>query len=67
MTPEDTLQIEAASRRTAGVAALRHIRRIVDAEAAQEALKATWAKRFGSLFGVLAIVIVTWAAYLALR
>lgn len=67
MTPEETLQIEAASRRTAGVAALRHIRRIVDAEVAHEALKATWARRFGSAFGVLAIVVVTWAAYLALR
>jgi len=67
MTPEDSLQIDQASRRTAGIAALRQIRRIVDADIAHEELKATWAKRFGAGFGVLFIVALTWAIYLSLR
>jgi len=66
MNPQDTLHIDMASRRTAGIAALRKIRRIVDAEIAHEQIKATWAKRFTAGFGVFFIVALTWSAYHAL-
>ncbi|HRE16741.1 MAG TPA: hypothetical protein PLW86_06670 [Rhodocyclaceae bacterium] len=66
MNSPDMLQIEIASRRTAGMAALRKIRRIVDAEIAHEQIKATWAKRFTAGFGILLIVAITWSAYHAL-
>ena len=39
--------IRRAVRRTVGIAALKRIRRIVDAENALEADKRRWARRFG--------------------
>ena len=65
MTPQDTLQVETASRRVAAFAALRQIRAIVDAELANEQVKAVWVKRFSAIGGMGLIMFVTWAVYLA--
>ncbi|MDO8787335.1 MAG: hypothetical protein Q7J42_04600 [Sulfuritalea sp.] len=50
-------KIERAVRRTVGVAALRRIRRIVDADNALETSKQRWARRL-SIFLVLAVALV---------
>ena len=50
-------KIERAVRRTVGVAALRRIRRIVDADNALETSKQRWARRL-SIFLVLAAALV---------
>lgn len=56
-------EISNASRRVTGIAALRRIRRIVDAETAQAELKSRWARRIGAVACVLGIIVVTWSIY----
>ncbi|MCX7149187.1 MAG: hypothetical protein NTY05_07210 [Rhodocyclales bacterium] len=53
----DDPEIQRAVRRTVGIAALRRIRRIVDADNALESSKQRWARRL-SIFLVLAAVLV---------
>jgi hypothetical protein len=47
-----------ASRRLAGISALRKLRRLVDEENAQEHQKARWALRIGVIFAVAVGVFV---------
>jgi len=58
----DDPEIRRAVRRTVGVAALRRIRRLVDADNALEAEKARWARRIGILLLAAAIAAVAWIA-----
>jgi len=47
-------------RRTAGIAALRRLRRIVDADNALEADKIRWARRLSIFFALVAVVVLAW-------
>jgi len=58
----DDPEIRRAVRRTVGIAALRRIRRLVDADNALEAEKARWARRIGILLLAAAIAAVAWIA-----
>lgn len=53
-------KIRHAVRRTVGVAALRRIRRIVDADYALEADKRRWARRLAMLFLLAAVLALAW-------
>ncbi len=55
-------KIQRAVRRTVGVAALRRIRRIVDADNALEAEKTRWARRLTLAFVLLALLVLGWMA-----
>lgn len=57
MTPE---QIDRAARRTAGIAALRRIRRLVDEDNALEAWRSRWALRISTLFLAVAAALLAW-------
>ena len=52
--------IERNVRRTVGIAALKRIRRIVDADDTLEADKARWARRFGIAFALAAVLVLAW-------
>ena len=52
--------IEQAVRRTAGIAALRKLRRLVDSENAHERWKAKWALRLGAVFAITGIAWLVW-------
>jgi len=56
----DDPEIQGAVRRTVGIAALRRLRRMVDADNALEADKARWVRRLSLLFAVAAAMVVTW-------
>lgn len=56
----DDPAIQRAVRRTVGIAALRRIRRIVDADNALEAGKARWARRLSALFLIAAALALGW-------
>ena len=56
----DEPEIQRAVRRTVGIAALRRIRRIVDADDALEADKRRWARRLGVLFLLAAVLALAW-------
>jgi len=56
----DDPEIRRAVRRTVGIAALRRIRRLVDADNALEEQKARWARRIGLLLLAAAIAAVAW-------
>ncbi len=56
----DDPEIQRAVRRTVGIAALRRIGRIVDADNAQEADKRRWAKRLAILFALAALLALGW-------
>ena len=58
----DDPEIHRAVRRTVGVAALRRIRRIVDADNELEAGKERWARRLSIFFIVAAVLAVVWIA-----
>lgn len=60
----DDPEIQRAVRRTVGIAALRRIRRIVDADNALEESKRRWARRL-SIFLILAAVLAL--AWIAIR
>jgi len=53
-------KIQRAVRRTVGIAALRRLRRIVDADNALEADKARWARRLSIFFVLVAVVVLAW-------
>ena len=50
-------------RRTVGIAVLRRLRRMVDAEAAHEARKSALARRLAWTFAIAAAVAVAWIAF----
>jgi hypothetical protein len=56
----DDPAIRRAVRRTVGIAALKRIRRIVDADNALEADKRRWARRFGIAFALVAALVLAW-------
>ena len=56
----DDPEIQRAVRRTVGIAALRRLRRIVDADNALEADKARWARRLSILFILAAVLALAW-------
>ncbi len=58
----DDPEIQRAVRRTVGIAALRRLRRIVDADNALEANKALWARRMSILFLLAAALALAWFA-----
>ncbi|MCK9284490.1 MAG: hypothetical protein M0P39_09440 [Rhodocyclaceae bacterium] len=49
-------------RRQVGIAALRRIRTLVDAEASLDEKNRRWAKRLAVVFIVIAVVALTWIA-----
>ncbi len=55
-------EIQRAVRRTVGIAALRRLRRIVDADNALEAEKALWARRLSILCLLAAVLALAWFA-----
>ena len=56
----DDPEIQRAVRRTVGIAALRRIRRIVDADNALEASKQSWARRLAIFLALAAILALGW-------
>jgi len=58
----DDEKIRQAVQRTVGIAALRRIRRIVDADNALEAEKSHWARRLALLFLIAAALVLAWIA-----
>jgi len=52
--------IERNVRRTVGIAALKRIRRIVDADNEIEAGKQRWARRLGIAFALAAALVLAW-------
>jgi hypothetical protein len=52
--------IERNVRRTVGIAALRRIRRIVDADNELEAGKQRWARRLSIAFLLAAVLVLAW-------
>jgi type VI protein secretion system component VasF len=63
----DDPEIQRAVRRTVGIAALRRLRRIVDAENALEAEKARWGQRLTIFFVVLAACVLLAVAWIVIR
>ena len=56
----DDPEIRRAVRRTVGIAALRRIRRIVDADNQLEADKSRWARRLSIFFLLAALLALAW-------
>ncbi|MDZ4254126.1 MAG: hypothetical protein U1A72_16285 [Sulfuritalea sp.] len=56
----DDPEIRRAVRRTVGIAALKRIRRLVDADNAHEAARQRWARRLALLFVAAAAMVVAW-------
>ncbi len=63
----DDPEIQRAVRRTVGIAALRRLRRIVDAENALEAEKARWGRRLTIFFVALAACVLLAIAWIVIR
>lgn len=55
-------EIKRAVRRTVGIAALRRIRRIVDADNALESSKQRWARRLSIFLVLAAALVLAWIA-----
>lgn len=55
-------KIQRAVRRTVGIAALKRIRRIVDADNALETEKSRWALRLSIFFMLVAVLALAWIA-----
>jgi len=53
-------EIDRAVRRTVGIAALRRIRRMVDADNALDADKQNWARRLSIFFILAAVLVLAW-------
>jgi hypothetical protein len=60
--PEPNPDIERAVRRTVGIAALRKIRKLVDADAEQQAREAVLGRILTWVFGVLFLLVLLWLA-----
>jgi hypothetical protein len=58
----DDPEIQRTVRRTVGIAALRRIRRIVDADNELEAGKQRWARRLSILLILAAVLALAWIA-----
>jgi len=58
----DDPDIQRAVRRIAGIAALRRIRRIVDADNQLEASKQRWARRLSIFLILAALLVLAWIA-----
>jgi hypothetical protein len=56
-------EIERNVRRSVGIAALRRLRRMVDAETEQEAEKSALATRLAWAFALAAVAAVAWIAF----
>lgn len=56
-------ELERAVRRTVGLAALRRIRQIVDAEIAREQAATRLARWLAPLLAVAAVAVVAWIAF----
>jgi hypothetical protein len=56
----DDPEIQRAVRRTVGIAALRRIRRIVDADNELEAGRQRWARRLAIAFLLAAVPVLAW-------
>jgi hypothetical protein len=56
----DDPDIERNVRRTVGIAALKRIRRIVDADNELEAGKQRWARRLGIAFVLATALVLAW-------
>ena len=56
----DDPEIQRAVRRTVGIAALKRIRRIVDADNELEAGKQRWARRLTIVFLLAAVLVMAW-------
>ena len=56
----DDPEIQRAVRRTVGIAALRRLRRMVDADNALEAEKTRWARRLSILLLLAAALALAW-------
>ena len=59
-TVNDDPEIQRAVRRTVGIAALRRLRRMVDAEQALEANNARWVRRLSVFFILAAVLALAW-------
>ncbi|MDD5248060.1 MAG: hypothetical protein PHY45_03690 [Rhodocyclaceae bacterium] len=55
--------IEDAVKRLAGFAALRRLRRLVDADQAQQDAQARWAARLAWAFALAAVLALAWLAF----
>ncbi len=55
--------IEKAVRRTVGIAALRKLRDMADAEKQNDETQARWAFRLSWLFAIAALLTVAWLAF----
>lgn len=62
---DDQTRIDEAVRRSAGIAALRRLRRLVDAEDAQHRINARWARRLGIVFALAALLLACWLGWRA--
>lgn len=58
----DDEKLQRAVRRTVGIAALRRIRRIVDADNELEAGKQRWARRLSIFLLLAAVLALAWIA-----
>lgn len=56
----DDQEIHRSVRRIVGIAALRGIRRIVDAEGARDASNQRWAGRLSMAFALAALLVLAW-------
>jgi hypothetical protein len=56
-------EIDKAVRRTVGIAALRRLRVLVDAENAQDTIQARWAVRLSWAFALAAAMTLAWLAF----
>lgn len=56
----DDPRIQRAVRRSVGIATLRRLRRMVDAEQALEADKQRWARRLSIMFLLVAALALAW-------
>ena len=60
MSDED---VDNAVRRTVGIAALRRLRSMVEADRLQQSIDSRWAKRLGAVFLIAAALWVAWLAF----
>jgi hypothetical protein len=58
----DDVEIQRAVRRTVGIAALRRLRRLVDAEQVLESDNRRWARRLSITLIVAAVLALAWLA-----
>lgn len=62
VSPNPDPDIERTVRRTVGIAALRKIRKLVDADAEQQAQEAALGRVLAWVFGVMFLLVLLWLA-----